>query len=99
MSLIRDEDRCCCINRIFAIVSSLFGYHRLLVVLCVCSTVLCAFLCPLLRPHHFVFAGLVSHTRLSVHSILCNSITVECRILNKVVSQQISARRKQSTAS
>ena len=60
---------------------------------------LCAFLCPLLRPHHFVVAGLVCHTCLSVHGFLRKFITVERRVLNRVASQQISARRRQSAAS
>ena len=68
-------------------------------VLCVCSTVLSEFLCPLLRPHHFVVAGIVCHTCLSVHTFLCKFITVERRVLNRAASQQISARQKQSAAS
>ena len=67
--------------------------------LCVCSTGLSDFLCPLLRPHHFVVAGIVCYTCLSVHTFLCKSITVERRVLNRAASQQISARQKQSAAS
>ena len=75
MSLIRDKDCCCRIIGILPVVSYLsVCYHRLLLVLCIYSTVLCAFLCPLLRPHHFVVAGLVRHTCLSVCNILCKFI-------------------------
>ena len=68
-------------------------------VLRVCSTVLSEFLCPLPRPHHFVVAGIVCHTCLSVCAILCKFITVERRVLNRAAGQQISARQKQSAAS
>ena len=99
MSLSRDEDRCCRIIGILPAVSSLcFSYHCLLLVLCVCSTVRSIFLCPLLCPHHFAVAGLVCDTCLSVHAILCKFITIERRILNRVASQQICAKRKQSAA-
>ena len=44
MSLIRDEDRCCPIIGIFTFVSFLsFCYHRSILVLHACSSVLCAF--------------------------------------------------------
>ena len=66
--------------------------------LCVFSTMRCAFLCLLIRPHHFVVARVVCRTCLSVHAFLCKFITVERRILNRVASQQISPRRKQSAA-
>ena len=100
MSLIRDEDRCCRIIGTLPVVSSLsFCYHRLLPVLCVFSTVCCAFMCPLLRLHHSVVAGLVCYTCLSVRIFLCKFITVERRVLNIAASQQISARRKQLAAS
>ena len=99
MSLIGDEDHCCRIIGIMSIVYSLsFYYHRLLLVLCVCSTVLSALLCPLPRPHHFVVTALVCHTCLSVCTFLCKFIIVEHRILNRGASQQIFARRKQSAA-
>ena len=100
MSLVRDKDRCCHIIGILYVVSSLsFCYHRLLLALCVFSTMLSAFLCPLPRSHHFVIAGLVCHTCLSVRTFLCKFITVERRVLNRAASQQISARQKQSAAS
>ena len=100
MSLNRDEDRCYCIIGILPIVSSLsFVTIVCWLVLCVCSTVLSEFLCPLPRPHHFVVAGIVCHTCLSVRTFLCKFITVERRILNRAASQQISARQKQSAAS
>ena len=99
MSLITEEDRCYRINGILFVVSSLsFCYHCLLLVLCVFSTVLSAFPCPLPRPHHFVIAGLVCHMCLSVRLTLCKFIAVERCILNRVASQQICARRKQSAA-
>ena len=100
MSLIRYEDRCCRIIGILSVVSSLsFCYHRLLLVLCVCSTVLSAFLCPLPHPHHFAVAGLVCHMCLSVCTLQCKFTTIKRRILNRAASQQIFARRKQSAAS
>ena len=68
-------------------------------VLCVCSTVLSEFLCPLPRPHRFVIAGIVCHTCLSMRTILCKFITVERRVLNMAASLQISAMQKQSAAS
>ena len=44
MSLIRDEDHCCPIMGIFTFVSFLsFCYHRSILVLHACSSVLCAF--------------------------------------------------------
>ena len=66
--------------------------------LCVCSTALSEFLCPLLRPHHFVVAGIVCHTCLSARTFLCKFVTVKRGILNRAASQQISARQKQSAA-
>ena len=101
MSLIRDEDRCCHITGILTLVSSLSPFVTIVcwLVLCVCSTVLSEFLCPLPRPHHFVVAGIVCHTCLSVRTFLCKFITVERCILNRAASQQISARQKQSAAS
>ena len=100
MSLIRDEDCRYRIIGILFVVSSLsFCYHRLLLVLCVFSTVCYAFLCPLLCPHHFLVAGLVCHTCLSVYTFLCKFITIEHRVLNRAASQQISVKQKQSAAS
>ena len=57
------------------------------------------FLYPLLRPHHFVVAGIVCHTCLSVRTFLCKYIIVERRILKRAAGQQISAWQKQSAAS
>ena len=100
MSLIRDKDRCCRISGIISVVSlSIFVTIVCWLVLCVCSTVLSEFLCPLPRPHHFVVAGIVCHTCLSGRTFLCKFITVERRVLNRAASQQISARQKQSAAS
>ena len=100
ISLIRDKDRCYSIIGILYMVSSLsFCYHCLLLVLCVCSIVLYAILYPLFRPHHFVVVGRLCHTCLSVRTILCKFITIEHCILNRVTSQQISTRQKQSSAS
>ena len=101
MSLIRDEDRCCHINRILTFVSFLSLIVTIVcwLVLCVCSTVLSEFLCPFPRPHHFVVAGIVCHTCMSVRTFLCKYVIVERRVLNRAASQQISARQKQSAAS
>ena len=100
MSLIRDEDRYYSITGIITIVFCLsLCYHRLLLVLCVCSVVMCAIVCLLHRPHRFVVAWPVRYKRLYIHAFLYKPISIVCRVSNRAARQQVSARQDHSAAS
>lgn len=73
MSLIRYEDRCCCIIGIFSLVSSLsvFVTIVLVLVLCACSHCAACFVLSVAPPRRFTFAEPVHCTRLSVRTLLC----------------------------
>ena len=100
MSLIRDEDHCCYVIGIFALVSYLSHYyHRSFLVLCICSTVLWAIVRLLLRPHCFVAVGPVHYTYSCIRVTLYELIPIIHYISDRVASQQVFARWKHSVAS
>ena len=100
MSLIRDEDRCYRITEILTVVSCFSHcYHRSVVVLRVCSTMLYAFVCTVALFHHFAVFGSVRCKHLRVHALPYQPLPVERRVLSKAASRQISERQKQSVAS
>ena len=76
MSLIRDEDRCCRIIGIFTFVSFLsFCYHRLILVLHACSSVLCAFCESCCSASPLRGRGPVCSEYLCVHTLLYEPIS------------------------
>ena len=80
MSLIRDEDRCCRIIGIFTFVSFLsFCYHRSILVLHACSSVLCAFCESCCSASPLCGRGPVCSEYLCVHTLLYEPIS--CRSL------------------
>ena len=80
MSLIRDEDRCCPIMGIFTFVSFLsFYYHRSILVLHACSSVLCAFCESCCSASPLRGRGPVCSEYLCVHTLLYEPIS--CRSL------------------
>ena len=100
MGLIRDEDNFCRIIGILPVLSSLsFCYHRFVLVLRICNTVLCVFVYTVALPHHFVVFGSVFCKHLCIRTSLHELVPYERRILSKATSQQIFARQKQPTAS
>ena len=91
MSLISDEDHYCHITEILPVVSSLsFFYYRSVLVLCVCRTVLCVFVCTVAPPHNFVVFGSVHCKHLCRRALLYEPVPIERRVLSKSGSQQIS---------
>lgn len=100
MNLIGDENRYYCIIGILTFVSCLsHSYHHSFLVPCVCSTVIYAILCLLLRPQRFVVDGSVYCTCPRVCATLYKLVPIIRRVFNEVTSQQVPARRKHSVAS
>ena len=101
MSLIRDEDRCCCIIGILPIVYSLaFCYHRFVLVLHFCShraLHVCVIRCTTSpRRSRWVYVPYMSECLRCPPNVCSRRMS---RFLYRVASQPFTARRKQSTSS